>query len=325
MRPKVSSVVMPLLAIAALLVYAPMRGPHPRQVHADTPFALILNCHGDVVVHRDGSPIKATFGFQLNEGDLIEAADGASIEIAFDTGLVQLLEGPSKITVRPPKTRQTGQAQLPDQGIQIVQNFIKLRDAEGASSVARLRGGNKATEIRAESPAHTTIRDGYPTFRWIATEPVTDLKLTLYNEEGVQWETDVMGASDAAYPANAPALMAGVSYSWTVETSDPLQFPPLRSAMAYFEILPAEQAEELKASLGKLDPEAMTSEASYHLVRASLFYSYGLVADAIDETREAVAADEDNDTLQSILAHLYVQVGLTHEAIQEYDRLLEKR
>jgi hypothetical protein len=325
MRPKVSSVVVPLLAVAALLAYTPMWGPHPRQVHADTPFALVLNCHGDVVVHRGGSPIKATFGFQLNEGDEIEAAAGASIEIAFDTGLVQLLEGPSKITVRPPKTRQTEQPQLPDQGIQIVQNFIKLRDAEGASSVARLRSGNKATEIRAESPAHTAIRDGYPTFRWITTEPVMDLKLTLYNEEGILWETDVMDATSAAYPADAPSLIAGVSYSWSVETSDPLQFPPLRSAMAYFEVLPVDQAKALEASLNQLDPEAMTSASSYHLVRASLFYSYGLVADAIDETRQAVAVDEGNTTLQSILAHLYAQVGLTHEAIQEYDRLLEKR
>jgi len=316
---------MPLLAVAALLAYTPMRGPSPGQVFADTPFALVLNCHGEVVVHRGGSPIKATFGFQLNEGDVVEAADGASIEIAFDTGLVQLLEGPSKITVRPPKTRQAEQTQLPDQGIQIVQNFIKLRDAEGATSVARLRSGNKATEIRAESPAHTAIRDGYPTFRWIATEPVTDLKLTLYSEEGIQWETDVTGVTNAAYPADAAALLAGVSYSWTVETTDPLQFPPLRSAMAYFEVIPNDQAEELEASLAKLNPEAMTSASSYHLVRASLFYSYGLVADAIAETREAVAADEDNATLQSILAHLYAQVGLTHEAIQEYDRLLEKR
>ncbi len=316
---------MPLLAVAALLAYAPMQEPSPRQALAETPFALILNCHGDVVVHRGGSPIKATLGFQLNEDDLIEVADGASIEIAFDTGLIQLLEGPSKITVRPPKTRQTDQAQLPDQGIQIVQNFIKLKDAEGASSVARLRGGNKATEIRAESPTHTTIRDGYPTFRWIATEPAADLKLTLYNEEGIQWEADVTGATDVAYPADAPALEAGVSYSWIVETADPLQFPPLRSAMAYFEVLPQDQAKALETSLGKLGREAMTSESSYHLVRASLFYNYGLVADAIDETREAVAADEDNTTLQSILAHLYVQVGLTHEAIQEYDRLLKKR
>jgi hypothetical protein len=325
MRRKVSSVVMPLLAVMALVAYSPMRGPVPKQVFADTPFALILNCHGDVVVHRGGSAIKATFGFQLNEGDQIEASDGASIEIAFDTGLVQLLEGPSKITVRPPKTRQTGQAQLPDQGIQIVQNFIKLRDAEGASSVARLRSGNKAPEIRAESPAHTAIRGGYPAFKWSETEPVTDLKLTLYNEEGVQWEKDVTGVTSVSYPADAPALVAGVSYSWTVETTDPLQFPPLRSAMAYFEVLPQDQAKELKASLDRLSPEEMTSESSYHLVRASLFYSYGLVADAIDETREAVSADTDNATLQSILAHLYAQVGLTHEAIQEYDRLLEKR
>jgi hypothetical protein len=316
---------MPLLAVLALLAYSPMRAPAPREVFADTPFALILNYHGDVVVHRGGSTITATIGFQFNEGDQIEAPDGASVEIAFDTGLVQLLEGPSKITVRPPKTRQTDQAQLPDQGIQMVQNFIKLRDAEGASSVARLRSGNTAPEIRAESPTHTAIRDGYPAFKWSATEPVTELKLTLYNEEGVQWEKDVTGVTSVSYSSDAPALMAGVSYSWAVETTDPLQFPPLRSAMAYFEVLPPDQVKELEASLDRLSPEQMTSESSYHLVRASLFYSYGLVADAIDETREAVSADEDNATLQSILAHLYAQVGLTREAIQEYDRLLQKR
>jgi hypothetical protein len=276
-------------------------------------------------VHREGSAIKATFGLQLNERDQIEAGEGASIEIAFDTGLVQLLEGPSKITVRPLKTRQSRQAQLPDQGIQVVQNFIKLRESEGASSVARLRSGSKAPEIRAESPVHTAVRNGRPTFRWLVTEPLTDLKLTLFDEEGIQWEADVTGKTSVCYPADGPELATGVSYSWSIETADPLQFPPLRSTTAYFEVLPSDQAKTLDASLGRLEGQKLASESSYHLVRASLFYSYGLLADAIDETRKAVSTDTNNTHLRSILAHLYAQVGLTHEAIREYDRLLEKR
>jgi len=326
MRQKLSTVFMPLLAITALLVYSPMQGPTPTKVHAETGLAVLLNIQGQVSIHRNGSTIPGTFGFQLNSGDEVETGPDSSAEILFENNsLISLGPGSKTGIGTRGKSAPAEKAALGDQSFQTVQNFIKLKDSEGTSSVARLRSGDKAAEIRAESPTATAVKGGQPTFRWQASEAVSDLKFTIYNEDGVHWAHEVSGVHEIAYPADAPALESGVSYSWMVETTDPLQFPPLRSATAYFEVLSDDQSKGLESALAAVDEQKVASESAYHTVRASIFYDHGLMDDAIAETREALVKDPENATLQSILAHLYAQVGLTDEAIQEYGRLLEKR
>jgi hypothetical protein len=275
-----------------------------------------------VFVHRGGTAIKASFGLQLNDGDEIETRAGASAEILFENGNFITMGAGSKTQVRGSRPKQT-EASVGDKGFENVQNFLKLTEAEGTSSRARMRSAEKSAAIRAESPSQTRIRDGHPTFRWSTSGPVGELKLTVYNDEGVHWQGDATGVTSLPYPKDAPALADGGSYSWVVETTDPLQVPPLRSGTAFFEVLSPGEAKEVQTGLAEIDDQVQ-SQSSYHLVRASIFYSYGLMEDAIAATRQAVAVDADNRTLQSILAHLYAEVGLTDEAIQQYDRLLEK-
>jgi hypothetical protein len=317
-----------LIALLALLAYSPIQDRGPAQVYAGEALAILITCQGEVLVHRDGEAIKGTFGMQLNDGDEIQTGTGASADIMFQNGNVIQIAGGSKMLVkesRPTPGAAAPRASVGDQGFQTVQNFIKLKDREGSSSMARLRSGDKIPEIRAESPSQTRIRDGHPTFRWSASKAITELRLTVYNEEGVHWEYDINAVSSVEYPADAAVLVPGVSYSWAVETTDPLQFPPLRSANAFFEVLASEDAMALATALSQTDKQEMPSQSAYHLVRASLFYNYQLMGDAITETRQAVALDSDNPILQSILAHLYAEAGLTDEAIEAYDRLLEKR
>jgi tetratricopeptide (TPR) repeat protein len=285
---------------------------------------VLLSCDGDVFVHRGGTAIKGTFGLQLNDGDEIETRQGASAEILFENGNFIQMGAGSRTQVRGSRPKQGAEPTVGDKGFENVQNFLKLTDAEGTSSRAKMRSGDKAAGIRAESPSQTRIRDGHPTFRWSSSGSVGDLRLTLYNDQGVHWQVDVTGKTSIAYLEDAPALAEGASYSWLVETTDPLQVPPLRSATAFFELLSAGETKEIQSALSELDDQQVSNPSSLHLVRASIFYSYGLVEDAIVATRQAVASDADNRTLQSILAHLYAEVGMTDEAIKQYDRLLEK-
>ena len=55
-------------------------------------------------------------------------------------------------------------------------------------------------------------------------------------------------------------------------------------------------------------------------MRASLYFDRGLVADAITETKAAVATDPDNASLHAILGHLYANTGQTDEAMQEMEK-----
>jgi hypothetical protein len=127
------------------------------------------------------------------------------------------------------------------------------------------------------------------------------------------------------YPADAEPLAAGVSYSWTLETTDPLRIPPLRTQAAFFEVLPPDEARQVEAAVTAVDRSSIPSESAYRLVLASIYFDHRLLGDAIGETVSALATDPANETLRAILARLYAETGRTEEAMSEYDTLLEKR
>ncbi len=296
---------------------------------AQEPAAVLLACHGDVTVVRGGGEIKGSFGLNLEPGDEIRTGPDSEAEIHFDDGNWVRIGANSSMQVKGPRgaanEKPAASGSMSAKSFETVQNFIKLKDSEGSSSMARLRSADKQPELRAESPRQTMVR-GRPTFEWTVSDPATELKLTVYNEEGVHWQQDVKGSTTLTYPADAPALTPGVAYSWTLETTDPLRFPPLRSQAAFFEVLSAEDNESLDAAFGELtgDRAGQTSESAAHVIRASLYFQYNLLDDAIAETKQAIAVDPENPALRSILARLYAQTGRPAEALDEYNKLLVK-
>ena len=119
--------------------------------------------------------------------------------------------------------------------------------------------------------------------------------------------------------------MPGTAYSWTLETTDPLKFPPLRTQAAFFEIVPAEEEQRLESSIGEIDRSAIPSESAYRIVLASVYFDHRLFDDAISQTVIALATDPDNRALHAILAQLYAETGRSEEAMNEYNRLIEQR
>ena len=90
-------------------------------------------------------------------------------------------------------------------------------------------------------------------------------------------------------------------------------------------MLTADAEKALDEALSQAGKTKKAGEPGYHIVRASLFYSHGLVEDAIRETDEAAKLDAGNPALHAILARLYADVGRTQAALSEYDQLLEKQ
>jgi len=202
---------------------------------------------------------------------------------------------------------------------EVVTNFLKLKTSEGTSSISGLRSGEKASTLVPLSPVMTKVQSATPTFTWKIDDPTLELHFTLYNESGVQWQSDVTNAATLSYPADAPALKPGVSYSWTLETTDPLVSPPLRTTAAFFEIIAPDDVAALDKDLAAID-QNKPGEVTYRLMRASVYFDRGLVADAIDETEPALATDPDNASLHAILGKLYAETGRTQEAMQEMQR-----
>lgn len=306
-----------LLLIAAAL---------PAAAQQETPTAILLTCTGEVsIVKGAGDAASGAYGQPLFAGDEVRTGPDGRAEIHFNNGTWIQVGPASTMQIKSGASREPNAFNTGEQSFQVVQNFLRLKDAEGTTSLAPLRSIEKDRRIIAWSPCLTTVRSPRPTFVWKATDPLQELKITLYNEDGVLWTRTVRGESSMPYPDDAPPLEAGTTYSWTAETTDPLVLPPLRSKAAYFELLPPDDERSLAEALERIEKEKPPSTATYRLIKASLFFNYGLMEDAIAETRMALTAEPDNEILHSILARLYAESGRTEEALNEYDQIFEKR
>lgn len=289
------------------------------------PAAVLTSCKGAVTVLRAGALSPASFGAALRDGDEVKTGAGSEAEILFSAGnWVQI--GPNssmRIKGRPAGTNtapEGDRSSASNGSFEVVQKFLKLKNAEGSSAIGGLRSADNATRLVAVTPCQTRVRTTQPVFKWKLDDPTTELKLTVYGQSAVVWQTTVSNATTVTYPADAPALNPGVSYSWTLETTDPLVSPPLRTPASFFEIMSPRDATTLDADLSKLDANK-PGTLTYHLTRASLYFERGLVDDAITETENALVADPDNQSLHAILARLYAETGRTQEALGELNKV----
>ncbi len=305
----------PVLVLGIATALAATHAPETAPAETDSPTAVLTSCKGPVtIVRASNGPVAATFGASLSEGDEVKTGADAEAEIMFASGNWVQVGANSSMRIK----GQPGSKQK-EQNFEVVQNFLKLKSTEGTSSISGLRSGEKSNDLVAVSPCQTKVRDARPTFAWTAEDPSLELQFVVYNETGVHWQSVVSGVTSVAYPTDAPALVPGVSYSWTLETSDPLVSPPLRTSASFFEIIAPSDVTALDKDLASVDSEK-PSATSYHLMRASLYFDRGLIADAITETQAAVAADPDNASLHAILGRLYAETGRSADAMKEMEK-----
>jgi hypothetical protein len=309
------AVLFSLLVLTAVGVDRPIA----TSAQPDAPAAVLTSCRGPVtIVRAGGESLAANFGLSLGDGDEVKTGADAEAEIMFAAGNWVTVGPNSSMKI---KGRPGGAAKPAKEAgsFEVVNNFLKLKTSEGSGSISGLRSGEKAAALVPVSPVQSKVRDTHPTFTWTANDPSVELRIAVYDNSGVQWQSDVSGATAFAYPTDAPTLKPGVSYSWTLESTDPLVSPPLRTTAAFFEILAPEDATALDTELAAID-QKKPGATTYHVLRASVFFDRGLVADAIGETEKAVAADPDNNSLHAILGRLYAESGRTQDAMQQMQK-----
>ncbi|HEY5133281.1 MAG TPA: tetratricopeptide repeat protein [Candidatus Krumholzibacteriaceae bacterium] len=312
--------------IAILVAFVALAVSFPDNASGATPAALLLSCTGDVSVHRsDQTTVKGSYGLQLYAGDEVRTGAGGAAEIHFENGTWIKLGSGSSLDVKAGASKKTEEPVEKGGSFESISNFLKLRDAEGVSTLAALRSGGKHPEIRLESPCQTRVRSDHPVFVWSATDSTVELRLKIYDDRGIRWQRDIRGAHTIQYAADAEPLVPGTTYSWTLETTDPLRFPPLRTQAAFFEVMPADEAKKLENAIKGINRSSIPSESAYRIVLASIYFDYRLLDEAISQTVVALAADPDNGALHAILARLYADTGRSEEAMSEYNRLIEKR
>lgn len=306
------------LVLVAVLVMC-WAGP----VSAQDPEAVLMSMTGEVMVSgADGATRTGSFGMHLFGGDVVQTQDQSSAEIFFSAGNWIEIGANSNMSIRASRPSEAAPTGGTPQALASVQRFLKLKDSSGTSSVAALRSGATAKDLQLVSPCQTKVRAGNPTFVWRASDPEAELQLTVYDDQGVHWKTTVAGASELTYSSDAPALEAGVTYSWTLETTDPLQFPPLRSTSGFFEVLSPEDDQQVERALAALPQDESVPAWGRQLVVASTLYEFGLLSEAVQHTEKALETTSDNPHVRSILARLYADLGRPAEALAEYEKLM---
>jgi hypothetical protein len=293
-------------------------------VAGEAPLAVLMSCNGDVtVVKQDGGEFKGTFGQPLEAGDQVRTGKGAGADVLFENGNYISIGASSSMTVRGTKA-PVAEPDKPmgDNGFEMAQNFLKLKSAEGTSSISGLRAAAEPEELQAISPRQKVMGER-PTFVWKAGDPGEELQLTVYSEGAVHWKQQVQGVTEFTYPKDAPALAPGPTYAWKLESTDPLRYPPLSSQAAFFEIIPENERTDLQTTLKRVDQDGKLAPASRHIMRASVFFNHDLLVDAVAETEAALKLAPEDPSLKLILARLYNKVGRTAEAAALYDEILE--
>ena len=313
-------------AVVAMILTLSVLAPHAAAGEQEIPSAILLSCTGGVTVERNsGGEVPGSFGLALYAGDEVKTSADSQAEIHFENGMWLQVGANSNMKIKSNSTKtQLSGVKVGDESFKVVQNMMRLKDPKGTSSLAALRSAPGKPEIALISPCQTLVLTEYPTFEWESSDLDEEMLLTVYNEKGIHYETKIPGGSSYEYPSGAPALSPGISYSWAIETTDPLRVPPLRSTASFFEVISKDDAGKLDESLGMIDREKISNGCTYHFLRASVYFDHGLLENAISEMEQIMEGDAETKEMHSILARLYAEAGRNGEAMAEYDHIFEK-
>lgn len=297
-------------ACVAMLLLAPVAS-------ADDPSAVIMTAAGDVIIKGvDGSVRDGVFGSHLIDGEVVRTGQESSAEMMLATGQWLQLGSGSEMRIGPfsPSHREFGQSAGSSGNYESVQHLLTLKDHRGTSAVSELRSGGARESIDGLFPRDTSIRLGAPLFRWSVADSTIPLRLRIYGDDALHWETLVEDRTAIEYPEEAPPLQPGQEYWWSLETDDPFVIPPRRSATAFFSVVSSEVEEQVAAELTAID-DVDASPTGRALLRASLLHEHGLAEDAIRELRTALK-ESSAPGLRQILAQLLVETGRSDEAVE---------
>ncbi len=295
-----------LVAVTVTLGFLSM--PQSASASADAALAVLMNTTGQVtVVRADGKELSGTLGLDLFSGDEVQTGVGGAAEIYFSAGhWVQLgANSRSQIGVKPSSAKSPA---TDEEGVEVVQNFLKLRSAEGTSTINTVRSGSNNAELVSVLPQQA-LRHHNPTFVWRSSDASLELELLVRAEGRVIWSANVTGKSELVYPQDAPALAAGKTYDWLVRSTDPL-FGEVQSEATFFTLLDSQAVTALTEALDSVDKSKALDAAARHLVRSRVFFKYGLIEDAIAEIQSAASADPDNEAIAATRKGLMDHFGI---------------
>jgi hypothetical protein len=156
-----------------------------------------------------------------------------------------------------------------------------------------------------------------PTFYWGTSPGAQKFTVRIYDsDEDEVYEQEVAGnLHSLTYPADAPSLKAGATYSWTVQAmATQLVEPPDPVRIT---LVAGSERQLIEQALQGSNGNTLTERRK----RAQLFVDHRLWYDAISEYSQLIADNRDNLDLYQERAQVYAQLPVTQQlANQDLDQ-----
>ena len=299
-----------LLALVGLLVA-------PSLAAAADPVAVIIELQpgsGQIQVRRAGDPVwrSAQPLLSLRPGDQITVGGDGRVALAFrgvrGIRVVTAVDSPFTVEARPART---GGEIVAGVAAGVVDFLLgSRREPERLPIAVR---DSPQIRVTILSPRDSRLLPGPIAFEWTGFQSLR-YRVRVSGPEGVLWEAVDLPRGQVSYPDGAPPLSPGVRYHWQLEAPET---PPQQ---AYFEMLSAEQAYQIRRELDSVAAGG-TSDGSRTgpvVLRAGFLVQQGLYTEARRELAAAIASDPREPTLHYLSGVLYERLGLPGLAAQEF-------
>jgi hypothetical protein len=246
----------------------------------------------------------------LQPGDQIRAAGDGQAVLCFTGGGIQTVSAAnSPFSVQAP----TAEASMEKVGA-LVGRVTQFLLGQGKSPTYRPLSVRKPLQPVILAPRETKLLPGPVTFEWSGSDRLS-YSIRVRAPQGSLWEQAQLPRQPLSYPGTAPALRAGIQYSWEVEVKgQPMQ-------RARFEILPSSEATRVQEALALLQPDMLSGYPpnTVVLLRAGLLFREGLYQEARRELLAGIAADPNEPVLHLLLGHIYDRIDLKGLAAQAFE------
>jgi len=290
--------------------------------------AVITELNGDVLVKKadKNEYVKAYWGTQLIEGDLIKTSVRSQVKLLFSNSTLISLGPNSTISIsgkESPATEAIGDVKNISSAMMVNLSALtsKRENKKDISALAGLRSVNSEQSIELTSPSNTFIKTDRPSFSWLGKKAFDNYTVNLYNSSGLVWSKKV---SDCAmkYPDGEKGLEFGGSYFWYVEGEELIDSD--KSPDRKFSLLSLEESKDVEEQeiVIKNTFEDEPESSSLHSVLGAYYLTKGLLMDAIIEFQNISKINADAPMPHEILGNLYSDVGNKDKAIEELQKAL---
>lgn len=201
----------------------------------------------------------------------------------------------------------------PHKRVHIDLSGFDLTPKKGSDSNIEVGGATRGSLLAPVlyAPQHGRSYSTTPTFYWGQAGAMNKFRLTVYSSSGdVVHETTVEGKG-FRYPAAAPPLEPGKTYSWTVQVEG-MRMTEAAQPVELM-LLPREEREAMERRLSAVSGEAL--EERIH--RAEIFVDARLWYDAIESYTAIIEQYPEERRLYARRGEIYDQIAATYELAEK--------